>query len=379
MAMNVGNYSQFYKGSEQLKQYGNGSAGAKDTLVRYEFSTTDAAGNRVMDQMSREETLQAMKEISSQYGSNVIVSFSGDGIAKLIESEKGGTEHSLTEEELAAKAAKQAAFDEETVQMEGTYIRADESLANPSDDFRRKLKEADPDLFNQMEALSQRIVNHRPGDESNSKAFMTLMKKAGRAISAAEEKAARPLSERAQKLLEKLRRNYGNMDFLVSGQGGDAKSLFAKSTKEFSVIFTAEELEKMASGEKYEQEYMDRIRGAVRMSDEINRKYGFESAFGSNTEKGRIAKIGIAFHEDGSTSFFAELEKSSKQQRERIEAAREKHAQAGKTESKKEPLKRKKTVVEASSLDELVENMNQVDWSRIKEENGSGRRFDFSV
>lgn len=44
MSMNVTqNYSQFYKGSEPLKSYGSGGEGLtpQDTLVKYEFSTTD--------------------------------------------------------------------------------------------------------------------------------------------------------------------------------------------------------------------------------------------------------------------------------------------------------------------------------------------------
>ena len=45
------NYSQFYKGSEAIKTYGSGK-GAKDTIVRYEFNTTDAHGNKIMDKMS---------------------------------------------------------------------------------------------------------------------------------------------------------------------------------------------------------------------------------------------------------------------------------------------------------------------------------------
>ena len=44
-----------------------------------------------MDKMSREETLQAMKDIGSQYGDAVIVEFSGDGMAALVENKKGGS------------------------------------------------------------------------------------------------------------------------------------------------------------------------------------------------------------------------------------------------------------------------------------------------
>lgn len=75
-------YSQFYKGTEQIKSYGSGN-GKKDTLVRYEFNTTDEHGNKVMDKMSKEESFRVMNDIASKYGENVLVSFSGDGLAAL--------------------------------------------------------------------------------------------------------------------------------------------------------------------------------------------------------------------------------------------------------------------------------------------------------
>ena len=78
------NYSQFYKGTEQIKNYGTAS-GQKDTVVRYQFNTTDEKGNKIMDKMSKEETMRAVNEISSMYGDNVIVEFSGDGMAKLVD------------------------------------------------------------------------------------------------------------------------------------------------------------------------------------------------------------------------------------------------------------------------------------------------------
>lgn len=46
-------------------------------------------------------------------------------------------------------------------------------------------------------------------------------------------------------------------------------------------------------------------------------------------------KIGIAFHDDGTTSFFAELEKSSAKQREHIEEAREEKRAEKKAAEKK--------------------------------------------
>ena len=143
---------------------------------------------------------------------------------------------------------------------------------------------------------------------------------------AAESKAATQkssisesgLSKRAQALLEKLRKSYSDMDFMVADfdKGDNAKDILSRGTKEVSVIFSSSELEKMASDEKYEKEYMERVQGALRMSEQINREFGFTSAFGEKSGNSEINKIGISFNPDGTTSFFAELEKSSARQRE---------------------------------------------------------------
>ena len=114
-------YSQFYRGTTNIPSYGSG-AYKKDTLVKYEFNTTDEHGNKVMDKMSREETLQAMKDIRSQYGDGVIVEFSGDGLAALAGGGKFMSGRVMTEEEAAKKAARDAAFQAENViQHENTH------------------------------------------------------------------------------------------------------------------------------------------------------------------------------------------------------------------------------------------------------------------
>ena len=105
--MNI-DYSQFYRGTTNIPSYGSG-AYKKDTLVKYEFNTTDEHGNKVMDKMSREETLQAMKDIRSQYGDSVIVEFSGDGLAALAGGGKFMSGRAMTEEEAAKRAARDAA------------------------------------------------------------------------------------------------------------------------------------------------------------------------------------------------------------------------------------------------------------------------------
>ena len=216
---------------------------------------------------------------------------------------------------------------------------------------------------------------------------------------AAESKAAAQtgsigeagLSKGAQALLEKLRKSYSDMDFMVADfdKGDNAKDILLRGTKEVSVTFSSSELEKMASDEKYEKEYMERVQGALRMSEQINREFGFTSAFGEKSGNSEINKIGISFNSDGTTSFFAELEKSSARQREHIEKVRE-EKRAARKEQEKERLENrylredtgvKRTVIQAGSMEELLEKIRSVDWNSVKAENRpqSGGRFDYTI
>lgn len=129
------------------------------------------------------------------------------------------------------------------------------------------------------------------------------------------------LSQKAQALLEKLRKTYNDMDFMVADfdKGDNAKEILSCGTKDVSVIFSSSELERMASDRKYEQEYMSQVQSALRMSEQINREFSFTSALGQKNGSVGINRIGISFNLDGTTSFFAELEKSSaRQERRRI-------------------------------------------------------------
>ena len=48
MMININqNYSQFYRGTEQIKSYG-ATDSKKDTLVKYEFNTVDEQGNKII-------------------------------------------------------------------------------------------------------------------------------------------------------------------------------------------------------------------------------------------------------------------------------------------------------------------------------------------
>lgn len=285
MSMNVNqDYSQFYAGTEKLKSYGNSSV-KKDTLVKYRFNTTDENGNKVMDKMSREETIQAIKDIRSQYGDDVIVEFSGDGMAALVENKKSSNGVDL--DKIMAKTPEQQVVPDDMVtQLEGTYRKVsanDEINAHVS--WHDTLKEKAPDVCDELDDLMQNILdyalNHSGDGEKFGARFVELVKKAEAAISAydtkkgsaekiivdeAEKKAVdgeTQLSEKAQALLKKLRETHGDMDFFVAdfSKGNNAKDILPKTGKKYSVILTVEELEKMASDGKYEKGYMERIQG----------------------------------------------------------------------------------------------------------------------
>ena len=143
------------------------------------------------------------------------------------------------------------------------------------------------------------------------------------------------LSNRAQAFLEKLKKTYSNMDFMVADfdKGDNAKEILSRCTKEISVMFSSEELEKMASDEKYAKEYMDRVQGALRMSEQINQQFGF------------------SFNKDGTMSIFAELEKAMK-----------------------------KTTIQASSVGDLLKKISETAWSHVGEDKKSeSNRVDISI
>lgn len=157
MSMNVNqDYSQFYVGTEQLKSYGSNPAAKKDTLVKYRFNTTDEHGSKVMDKMSKEETMKAVNEISAQYGDSVIVQFSGDGLAALAEGRKFTSGGEMTAEEAAKRAARDAAFQAENViQHENTH-----RIVIPN-------YETNEQLYNSLAGAEDNVISSTMGIISN--------------------------------------------------------------------------------------------------------------------------------------------------------------------------------------------------------------------
>ena len=198
-----------------------------------------------------------------------------------------------------------------------------------------------------------------------------------------EGKKAPALSKAAQNLLKELKKTYSNMDFIVADFETDeeAASLMSRGTAEYSALFTPEELEKMAADEDVKNKNMKILDGAVSKLDEMTTKLGDKAD--------DVTRIGISFGDDGEVSFFAELEKNSEKQRERIEKQREDKKEAAKDNGQAEAAEYlahgkatgKRTTVYASTIEELAEKIANVDWNAVKEERQSttGQRFDFTV
>lgn len=193
------------------------------------------------------------------------------------------------------------------------------------------------------------------------------------------------LSNKAKALLQELKKTYGNMDFIVADYESDeeAASYLSRGTKEYSVLIDSEELERMASDEDVKKQNLALLDEAVGKLDEVKDQLG--------DHKDEVLRMGITIGKDGEMSFFAELEKVSARQKEFVDKIREdKKDAAAKAESdKSDPWQHrydygrsKRTTVYASTAEELIDKISNVDWDSIKEETSipiPGGHFSFSV
>ncbi len=186
------------------------------------------------------------------------------------------------------------------------------------------------------------------------------------------------LSDAAKALLEKLREKYGNMDIMVSdfSSESEAQEILSRGTKEYSVLFTTEELEKMAADEDYLAEVEDKITSAVDMMKSLQTKIDESLEEDSDVS---IKQIGISFGDDGSVTLFATLEKMSAAQKERIEKAKEANEEEAKAKEetkqvdKNDPMEKfreqfefpRETTVSGTSEAELLEAITGIEWKAV--------------
>lgn len=176
------------------------------------------------------------------------------------------------------------------------------------------------------------------------------------------------LSDKAKSFLENLRKKYGDYDFIVSNDMDTSKTV--GSTKEYSVMFSVEELEKMADDEDYAAKMMNQVGNAVDMLKDLSEKDLGEGV--------QWSQLGVSFDSEGNMKLFAQLEKLSTEQQERLEAAKERRSEKNKDAEKpiqaddnsKEPtsISFKAADVEASTPKELYEKILGLKWEEIPEQ-----------
>ncbi len=193
------------------------------------------------------------------------------------------------------------------------------------------------------------------------------------------------LSNAAKELLEELKKTYGNMDFIIADYNSqeEAKEYLARGTKEYSVLLEPKVLEEMAADEAVKEEYVGKLDSAVNQLNQMVEQLGDKAD--------EVTRMGVSISKDGNVSFFAELEKLSDKQRERIqqvkenkkaEAKEEKKAEeAAKQEEKLQLDRTKRTKLYADSTKELLEKIQNLDWDQIKAEEvqQTGSRLDLSI
>ena len=169
------------------------------------------------------------------------------------------------------------------------------------------------------------------------------------------------LSDRAKELLKELKKTYGDIDFIVASYNSDeeADSYLANGTKEFSVLIDPEELEKMASDDNVKKKNLGIIEEAREKLSDMKENLG--------DKKDDVKRLGVSIDKNGTVTYFADLEKMSEKQRERIEKAREEKREYIGAHSNV-----KRTRVNAPSAEELLEKIKGIDWSVIQ-----GQRQEF--
>ena len=196
------------------------------------------------------------------------------------------------------------------------------------------------------------------------------------------------LSDKAKDYLAKLRKSRKNVDFRISEKGMENNYLAKKSNKEFTIVLTNEEIERMATDKAFEKKQLYIIDKT--MQDMLKASLGIGENNGSGkTNTSDIKDIALTLKEDGSTELIASLEKSSKSAKQiakdkekkretekleekrlekKLAAEKDKKKVAEKADEKKAEKETVKRVeVKAKTIEELVEKMKNIDWDKVPE------------
>lgn len=143
------------------------------------------------------------------------------------------------------------------------------------------------------------------------------------------------LSDKAKDYYSKLKSKFGNMEFIAVSkdmkESVKANAAAYGNANKMVVLIDEEKLERMASDESYRKKYEGII--AMSQSQLANAKKSLASS-GAN-----VKNFGMSVNEDGTTNFFATLEKSTADQTKRLEKKQE-QKKAAKAKEKKQAEKK---------------------------------------
>ncbi len=119
------------------------------------------------------------------------------------------------------------------------------------------------------------------------------------------------LSAKAQSYLDKLRDQFSDYDIIAADDDDDRAGLLSGSDKEFAVLFSSEELEKMAEDPSYADGKLNKLQSIVAMSTRICEENGFVLEHGdkpATQDGGYIRSLAFSVAADGTMEFSAGLE-----------------------------------------------------------------------
>lgn len=203
------------------------------------------------------------------------------------------------------------------------------------------------------------------------------------------------LSEKAAKYYEELKNKYHNMEFVLVSrdQKEAAKAQAGKyaSANKMVVLIDEDKIEKMANDKAYREQYEGIIRNAAS---------GLSQLASQMQSKSGVKGFGMQVNDNGTTSFFAVMDKSFAAQRERMAKSAEKKHEAkvaAEKKAKKEAAEERidkmreknaganEEIITASSMDELLQKiddfwqMSMTDYVQTEEEMSLGQSIDFSL
>ncbi len=183
------------------------------------------------------------------------------------------------------------------------------------------------------------------------------------------------LSENAKKYYEELKSKYQNMDFILVSK--DMKEMAKANAGSFAnpnkmvVLIDEEKIERMATDEQYRKQYESIIASAQNKLPELKQ---------SLSNSANVKGFGMQVRDNGVASFFAVMDKSFKQQADRLEKQRAEKKEEKKVAEKKaekkerkeqleeKRLKRKEeqeVVITANSIDELIKKIEDYNYSQM--------------